>query len=171
MTANPYSCPKCEADSTQSITMLFQTGVQHGVSQTSMGGIGISSGGRIGVGVGSASTSTSTSMALVRKYAMGGRPMVSSARIAFGWILTVFGAIMILPMVALSGTEAAKGDAMGCLFGLVVCLLIPGLVLIFTHPGHKRTIQAQQARWDARRDYLSKCWVCFRCGHEWSPEA
>jgi|GEM_PF-5212677 len=169
MSENPYACPNCKADSTQSIKMLFQTGIQHGTAQTSLAGVGLAGGG-LGVGVGSASTSSSTSMALISKYALPPRPTVRVSRIIVGWICTVIGGLLGSIYLAIPKTESGDTGT-GCLLFLAVVLLFPGLGLIFTYPSHKRGRIKQQTWWDGRTAYLSRTWVCFRCGHEWSPEA
>jgi len=163
---SPYCCPKCKADSTQSITMLFQTGVQHGISSTAMSGVGFSGGG-LGVGLGSASTKSSVSMALTRKYTMPARPSVGGERLVLAWLFLILGVPILFATYSLTGVE---DSTVGCSRGLGILLMFVGLILLAIHPGHKRDIAKKQEWWDGRHAYLSKTWVCFRCGHEFQPE-
>jgi hypothetical protein len=169
MEGSPYHCPKCQADSTQSIKMLFQTGIQHGVSRTAMGGVGFGGGG-LGVAVGTASTASSSSMALIRKYQMPPRPMVSDTRKVVGILSLVGAGFLALPLVAMRG-NAESGELPFILFILIATGLTLGSVLLGTFPGYKRVVASEQARWDARHAYLDRTWVCFRCGAEWQPES
>lgn len=172
METSQYHCPKCKADSTQSIKMLFQTGVQHGVSRTAMSGVGYGGGG-LGVAVGSATTATSSSMALIHKYRMPSRPSPSGGRVIGGWLALFTAAVLIIPLVA--AFKGPNTEDMNTLRMLLIMMVtgfgILGGVLLGTYPGHKRAVELQQNAWDARHAYLGRTWVCFRCGAEWQPES
>ena len=143
-----FSCPNCQSENTQAISVLLQTGTVQGAIKG--GAVGYSAGGGIGGAGFSGTTSQQTAMA--RKFAPGPRPSAKAWMVLLGIFLAVFGASM-----------GSSGQA-GCAAGLIV----PGAVLLLVYFIDRRDIPARAAKWQAAVDFANQGWVCLRCGKSWN---
>jgi hypothetical protein len=147
-------CPNCGSDQTQSVQMMMQAGTTRGTSTTSMSGVGIGFSGGIGIGVGSASSSTFSQSDLVRKFRLPGCPHRSAA----------------LPIIAALLGMASLMLWKYSLYGPALYLMAIGAILMVIFMAQGPSIKRQQEEWHKRRVYLSRAWLCHRCGQDWIPQ-
>ncbi len=153
--ARPASqrCPKCGGTAFKKFSLIYEEQRSTGTAKSSTLGVGMSSGGAIGVGGASTSTNSVMLTDLARRVA----PPVNSND-------------SILPLVFLIsvGTGILMGLAAGLLWGAVIFLLIMVFVVSVVHAkygnfGGPRETAAKSA-YEAACEQWHKQFLCLQCG-------
>lgn len=149
-------CPNCQSEQTQSIQVMSQMNTQTGSANTTT--VGYSRG--TGIGVAGSATSIAMQSQMAQKYRIPPRPQRSMVVPMIG-VLALIAAFIFL-MVGIYGERSA-------LVGTVMATGFAAL-MFWAHTQGKENYLRNVSKWEERRNYLLKAWVCHRCGHDWVPE-
>ncbi len=156
-------CTKCGSDDTFKVSQVYSKSTQTIHAQTTGGGIGLSSSGKVGGGVGSASTTGTIQTVEGHMLAPPNRPSNVKLGCAIYFVFFLFYMFILNPII-LSFTEK-DGSAHTFLSFLV---LIGGIVVVSMWAS-KRT-RSQLDSYQKRREEWNKKWTCNRCGNIFVPE-
>ena len=143
------TCPKCQSENVQTLSMIYDSGTSTAVHNTSGSSIAVDSGGGIGIGVGSAKTTSTSVSTLAAKVAP---PQKKSLKYPFI-------AVIILLLITMN----AFGSSI--IGGLVMLLVTAGVgYFIYTR------MQWNKTEYPKLLENWQKIWKCHACGHEFIPE-
>lgn len=145
----PFTCPHCQSDNTQAISVLLQAGTIQGAIKG--GAVGYSQGG--GLGGSAFSGATSQQSDLARRFSPGARPEARTWAMLLGLFMVLFGALM-----------GSTGQA-GCAAGVI----IPGAILLLIYLSDRSGLPLRRTRWQDAIERAKRGWVCLRCGRDWEP--
>lgn len=148
------TCPHCQSESVQTLSMIFDSGTATAIHNTTGAGVGIGSGGGIGFGVGGAKTTSTSVSTLAAKVAPPQKKKI---------MLLIIALIFLLPPSLLAFVGFFVGDI--SVGGIFMPLLVAGLCyltykrILWNKNDYPRLIEIWQRKWK-----------CLTCGHEFIPE-
>jgi hypothetical protein len=157
-------CTKCGSDDTIKVSQLYSKSTQTINAQTTGGGIGVSSSGRLGIAGGTASTTGTIQTVEGQMLAPPTRPSNVKLGCLVYFIFFLLYMFVLNPMI-LSLTE--KDSSAHTLLSFLI--IIGGIVAVSMWASNRTKSELQS--YQTRQEQWDKKWTCNRCGNIFIPES